>query len=408
LIPNREPDEFKKFQCTMLGENSNKWYNLEFWKVEQTVRITFGRVGLACVKPAVKQGITQKKFDKLVSDRLKKRTDGTQYFEVDLHQIAKKSAAFNFTLDSIVNKRIKKIFDEANESIAGFLSVAVDSLSVAQIDKGKNKLKEIVDFYSVYENNNKKHKDGFLSLAEQYYQLIPTKLPYKIDPLQVAINLVKNADTEEDKLQQLAAAISTLNVKTDSTSSIFDYLGAILEPVDDKIFKLISEKVLNTRKHSGYERLKVLEIYSVLIPQERKRFEECDIDNVELLYHGTNPSNIRHILNKYGLKIPSYPSNGSAFGLGTYFADVSTKSLNYCGYKKEKYLFLADVKLGKQYKTNSTLNWIKFPDRLSDYHSIWAEEGNRLNGLWNNTLQYSEYIIFNSTQQTLRYLVITE
>lgn len=72
-----------------------------------------------------------------------------------------------------------------------------------------------------------------------------------------------------------------------------------------------------------------------------------ELDCKKLLWHGSRISNWIGILKK-GLQIapPEAPSTGYMFGKGIYFADVSSKSANYCfasRRKNEGLLLLSEV-----------------------------------------------------------------
>lgn len=56
-----------------------------------------------------------------------------------------------------------------------------------------------------------------------------------------------------------------------------------------------------------------------------------DIPNKMLLWHGSRLTNFVGILSQ-GLRIapPEAPVTGYMFGKGVYFADMSSKSANYC------------------------------------------------------------------------------
>ena len=63
---------------------------------------------------------------------------------------------------------------------------------------------------------------------------------------------------------------------------------------------------------------------------DNKRFLK-DIGNVWLLWHGSRLTNYVGILSQ-GLRIapPEAPVTGYMFGKGVYFADMVSKSANYC------------------------------------------------------------------------------
>ena len=81
--------------------------------------------------------------------------------------------------------------------------------------------------------------------------------------------------------------------------------------------------------------------------------EVISIFKLELLWHGSRRSNFVGILSE-GLKIapPEAPSSGAMFGKGLYFADVCSKSAQYCKISAdcmEGLLMLCEVALGNTY-----------------------------------------------------------
>lgn len=402
-IPARDADVVKKYQLTNLINNNNKYWSIEWWKSEAIAQIIYGRVGQVCVRPAIKENITEAKFNKLLRDREKPKTEGT-YKEIIMGtKVVTKSDTTGLS-DKLIN-RIHAIFKAANESIDSFLNVNVADLSPDQILKGKTQLGNLFKSYNNYQRNAGKFKDDLIEQARVYYELIPTKLGHKIDALNVAINLGKNAADEEDKLEQLEAAYASYKVSV-SGGSLLDQVGCILSEVSTDEFQFAKKYFEETKRHAEHKHLTVKEVWKVEIPQERKYFLDFPKkDNIKTLWHGTAERNVKHILHKKGLIIPSYASNGSMYGRGIYFADVCTKSINYCGYSKEKYLFLTDVVLGKQYKTNNTLNWTKCQN---GYDSVFAGSDKPMTGAYAGSLRFNEYIVYKPEQQTIKYLLVIE
>jgi len=81
---------------------------------------------------------------------------------------------------------------------------------------------------------------------------------------------------------------------------------------------------------------------------------QTSLGNRKLLWHGSRLTNWVGILSQ-GLRIapPEAPVTGYMFGKGVYFADMVSKSANYCGATRESptaVLLLCDVALGKQYE----------------------------------------------------------
>merc|ERR1719391_993640 len=96
--------------------------------------------------------------------------------------------------------------------------------------------------------------------------------------------------------------------------------------------------------------MEVMDVFRLNKHQESDKFR--DVGNKRLLYHGSRISNWAGILGQ-GLRIapPEAPVTGYMFGKGVYFADMSSKSANYC-YATAKnpwgLLLLCEVALGKE------------------------------------------------------------
>merc|ERR1712029_871720 len=103
----------------------------------------------------------------------------------------------------------------------------------------------------------------------------------------------------------------------------------------------------------GLFKLEIEEIFKVERKGEEKRFKPFKkLPNHKLLWHGSRTTNYAGILSQ-GLRIapPEAPVTGYMFGKGVYFADMSSKSANYC-YASPKnpwgLLLLCEVALGKE------------------------------------------------------------
>ncbi len=102
-------------------------------------------------------------------------------------------------------------------------------------------------------------------------------------------------------------------------------------PEDHDEHKLVREYIESThgKTHSFYT-IQVEDIFSVSKSEEEERFDGS-MGNRVLLFHGSRLSNWAGILSR-GLRVapPEAPSTGYMFGKGVYFADVASKSANYC------------------------------------------------------------------------------
>jgi len=103
--------------------------------------------------------------------------------------------------------------------------------------------------------------------------------------------------------------------------------------------------------HGQYS-LELEQAFEVERPGEAERF--VDKGNRQLLWHGSRLTNWAGILSQ-GLRIapPEAPVTGYMFDKGVYFADMVSKSANYCFASRQAptgVLLLCDVSLGDQYE----------------------------------------------------------
>jgi len=95
--------------------------------------------------------------------------------------------------------------------------------------------------------------------------------------------------------------------------------------------------------------LEIQDVFEITREGEDERFKK-DIHNRQLLWHGSRLTNFVGILSQ-GLRIapPEAPVTGYMFGKGVYFADMVSKSANYCFTSPANptgILLLCDVALG--------------------------------------------------------------
>lgn len=123
------------------------------------------------------------------------------------------------------------------------------------------------------------------------------------------------------------------SVEKNQLDSSYKKLKCDITPLDpnSKEFKLITEYVNNTHAntHSWYT-LEIQDIFKLDRNGESRKFKR-ELGNRMLLWHGSRLTNWVGILSR-GMRIapPEAPSTGYMFGKGVYFADMVSKSANYC------------------------------------------------------------------------------
>ena len=133
--------------------------------------------------------------------------------------------------------------------------------------------------------------------------------------------------------------------------------------------------------------------------------------NTALLFHGTRSVNVSGILRE-SLRLPKnlvgVVITGAMFGPGLYFADDWKKSAGYTSLQnsywsrgsgavpgRSAFMFAADVVLGQPFVSPT---WKGFTAPPKGHHSVYGKAGKA--GLQNN-----EFIVYNSKQSQLRYLI---
>jgi poly [ADP-ribose] polymerase len=121
---------------------------------------------------------------------------------------------------------------------------------------------------------------------------------------------------------------------------------------DSEEFKQILLYVQNTHAetHNLYK-LEIEDVFKLNRQGEEEKYKKYScLENRKLLWHGSRLTNYVGILSQ-GLRIapPEAPSTGYMFGKGVYFADMVSKSANYCfanSSNPEGLLLLSEVYLG--------------------------------------------------------------
>jgi poly [ADP-ribose] polymerase 2/3/4 len=395
-VPSTPPTLDRQFQCTDLGGNHNKYWRVRRWSDSGITEITYGRVGTECARPLV-EVMSEDEVRRRIQKKLDASDKGSRYREIELAAV---STGGKYAVNTVHEKRVVEILRVANEEIEKHLAVKIDKISLQHLERATSVLR------SLDAARNKGLDFKTLEAVEEYYSLVPTVLPRKIDHEAVAKDLISKLSEEEDRLKSLKAAVETATqAKTEGQLSIFDVLGARLFKAEDEDW--VRNYVETTKVHEGYKRAKIREIHAVEIPEERKAYEVCTVgkNNVKRLFHGTRSYNVRHIM-KSGLICPTQYNTSRLFGHGLYYADVGTKSLGYTEGYGTVYLFVCEVALGNQYKTYSHMYDVR--QAPSGYDSVMGEAGKRIDGVYRGALSYNEYIVYRKEQQTIRYVVVLD
>eukprot|EP00899_Mesostigma_viride_P006870 jgi/Mesvir1/16184/Mv08449-RA.1 len=282
----------------------------------------------------------------------------------------------------------------------------------------------------------KASRENLVELTSQYYTLIPHdfgRRNIKDQVIRTSPHLKRELELL-DSLANIEIAFQILDQPVESkvnpVDAHYERLRCEVSPVTDAAeLDMIRKYVANTKGRTHEFTLAVDQVYRVNREGENERFAPSrDLGNRMLLWHGSRLSNWMGILSS-GLRVapPEAPVTGYMFGKGIYFADMVTKSGQYCfttPKQNKGLLLLSEVALGSMneklrhdYKGDKLppgKHSVKgvgraFPDPACD---LLLPEGTRVplgpaKEVENHEgeLQYNEYIVYSEAQVRMRYLV---
>lgn len=409
--------ENKLLNCTDLKKNSNKFYRIilqtnkngqwriytNYGRVKDVTQI-YNSIGKEeCRNYEQSEIDARKDFKSLIKTKLRP-SSGYVLIEIDNNTVFdkgknKRKALNNINLNYRVYQFITQIYEEATTTLRKTILTPLGKLSKNQIDKAGSILKDIK---SLVECNVSKDSNDMIELSNKFYSLVPHVMERNID---TNYYIISNINKIREKQELLTLMSDVEGVQSFLEASAYEkYLatGAKIELLskDNLEWKRIEKYIQNTKSKYHNIKLHINNIFAIRIKGEEK-FNSKKIDNIQELFHGSRNANVLGILQKGLLIKPSnIPTAGSMFGNGLYFADQSSKSTQYCcKFANNKYdnsfLFLADVALGKVKKCDIAQPFLDKAPR--GYQSVEGIKGRQL--------LHNEYIIYDTNQVKLKYIV---
>uniref|UniRef100_A0A8C9LGS4 Poly [ADP-ribose] polymerase n=1 Tax=Pavo cristatus TaxID=9049 RepID=A0A8C9LGS4_PAVCR len=236
---------------------------------------------------------------------------------------------------------IKMIFDVESMKKA----MVEFEIDLQKMPLGKLSKRQIQSAYSILNEVQQAVSDGgsesqILDLSNRFYTLIPHDFGMKKPPLLSNLEYIQAKVQMLDNLLDIEVAYSLLrggneDGDKDPIDINYEKLRTDIKVVDkdSEEAKIIKQYVKNTHAatHNAYD-LKVVEIFRIEREGESQRYKPFkQLHNRQLLWHGSRTTNFAGILSQ-GLRIapPEAPVTGYMFGKGIYFADMVSKSANYC------------------------------------------------------------------------------
>lgn len=340
-------------------------------------------------------------------------------------------------LEKPVQDLMKLIFDEASmkKVMAEFEidteKMPLGKLSKKQIQKAYTVLTELQEMLK-----NKSDSVMLLDASNRFYNLIPHNFGIAEPKVLETAEEIHAKCEMLDALLEMEIAYSLLHSKTDKTINPLDahykQLNAEIGVLDKESeeYKMIERYLKNTHAatHTQYK-LEIEDVFVVKRQGEDSRYKPFrKLPNKKLLWHGSRTTNFAGILSQ-GLRIapPEAPVTGYMFGKGIYFADMVSKSANYCCTHSSNptgLLLLCEVALGNMYERYQADYIEKLPNGK---HSTWGRGQTQpdpsdvyktKDGVEvpygtpvpaklpkKSALLYNEYIVYDVAQVKARYLV---
>ncbi|XP_004641229.1 poly [ADP-ribose] polymerase 1 [Octodon degus] len=335
-----------------------------------------------------------------------------------------------------VQELIKMIFDVESMKKA----MVEYEIDLQKMPLGKLSKRQIQAAYAILSDVQQVLSQGssdsqILDLSNRFYTLIPHDFGMKKPPL------LNNADSVQAKVEMLdnlldiEVAYSLLLGGSDDSSKDpidvnYEKLKTDIKVVDkdSEEAEIIRKYVKNTHAttHNAYD-LQVVEIFKIAREGESQRYKPFkQLHNRKLLWHGSRTTNFAGILSQ-GLRIapPEAPVTGYMFGKGIYFADMVSKSANYCHTSQGDQIgliLLGEVALGNMYELKHASHISKLPKGKHSVKGLGKTTpdpsasitlqgvevplGTGISSGVNDTcLLYNEYIVYDIAQVNLKYLL---
>ncbi|XP_054835441.1 poly [ADP-ribose] polymerase 1 isoform X3 [Eublepharis macularius] len=346
------------------------------------------------------------------------------------------SAGTKSKLPKPVQDLIKMIFDVESMKKA----MVEFEIDLQKMPLGKLSKRQIQSAYSILNDVQQAVSGGgtdsqILDFSNRFYTLIPHDFGMKKPPLLNNLEYITSKVEMLDNLLDIEVAYSLLRSggqdgDKDPIDVNYEKLKTDIKVVDknSEEAKIIKQYVKNTHAstHNAYD-LKVVEIFKIEREGESQRYKPFkELHNRQLLWHGSRTTNFAGILSQ-GLRIapPEAPVTGYMFGKGIYFADMVSKSANYCHTSQNDsvgLILLGEVALGNMYEMKNASHITKVPKgkhsvkglgkTAPDPTATISLDGVDVplgkgmpSGISDTCLLYNEYIVYDVAQVNLKYLL---
>lgn len=355
--------------------------------------------------------------------------------------------------DSKLDDRTQKLISmlsDVNMMQKALISLDIDTkkmplgkISKVQLDKANEVLDKIQEIINQLGGNKMDNdcENNLSKLSSEYYTYVPISCGRKKPPIINSDQILGKYKDTIDELQNMVITVQiTNNVKMGENpiDSIYKDINTNITPLSKncEIWEEIVKFIDNSHGSTHGCKLEILDIFEIEQFNKRKTFNDNfqNMDNHTLLFHGSGMSNWLSILKNDLLLNPQKINKniiitGKMFSDGIYFANAVSKSFGYCRSDASNgiaCLALAEVALGNiskrvqadYYITKESLKKEKCdsvqglgqytPESTTKIGDLIIPNGKLTNTKKKRTLLYDEFIVYDSNQQFIKYLVLVK
>ncbi|XP_042046577.1 poly [ADP-ribose] polymerase 1-like isoform X1 [Salvia splendens] len=304
-------------------------------------------------------------------------------------------------------------------------------LSKSNIQKGFEALTQIQNLLKNNDYDPTVKESLIVDASNKFFTVIPSIHPHVIkdeDDFKLKVKML-------EALQDIEIASKLVGFDANTDESIdekYEKLCCHVSPLshDSEEFRLIKKYLQATHAPTHTEwALELEEVFSLERQGEMDKYApyRSKLKNQMLLWHGSRLTNFVGILSQ-GLRIapPEAPATGYMFGKGVYFADLVSKSAQYCFTDKKNpvgLMLLSEVALGDVYELTKA-QYIDKPPKgkhstkglgkkvpLESEFVKWRDDvvvpcGKPVDSkVRASELMYNEYIVYNTAQVKMQFLL---
>ena len=369
--------------------NHNKFYNM-INIGNGTFRAEWGRVGAS----AQSKEYPIEQWDAKMQSKLKK---GYAILQKSGDSMQKKNDIH--IDDPDVYSLIDFLLKTAKKQISASYQVGVGDISREQVSTAQ----ALVDKAYITLKSGEHTQSSLNALLKELYTVIPRRMSdtrkYFLQETYEESFVTELLQNEQSLLEMLETQI-----KIEPETITLESLGIAIEPASKDDRKLIAKKT--------DFKVKSQRIFKVSNRKTEAAFLQGG--DTKLLYHGTRNCNWLAVLQQ-GLKIrpKGVQTTGSMFGDAIYFANKARKSIGYTslkgsywagGSESVGYLAVFEVNTGREWNLLKNRQHEGWMTRLTQqqvsqegYDTVFAQGG--------ADLRNDEYIIYDSSRCTIRYLI---